>query len=91
MTYKNGFIAGTIVGIFITLIALGKIIFTDYTDTARNMAYFFLFLVFVFGSLISAYSAARGHCLISTTWDGAIAGISFIEGITIFVLYGFRL
>jgi hypothetical protein len=91
MTYKNGFLTGNAAGVFITLTALGKIIVVDYTESFRAVAFFVLFCVFVFGSFISAYSAVKGHCCFSTSRDGFISGIAFIEGIIVFLLYGFKL
>ncbi len=89
MTYKNGFTAGLFAGAVITLIAFGRIVVT-YAESFRGWAISTLFFIFVFGSFITAYRAARGRSCLGTNADGFVAGIAFVEGIIVFLLYGFR-
>lgn len=91
MTYWHGFEGGVIIGAIATLFATGHIYMVEYTELVRAITIISLFFVFLAGSMITVYSA-KEHCsLFNPTADGVIAGIAFIEGIIIFLLYGFRL
>ena len=89
MTYRDGFVSGSIAGLAYTLMATGYIIV--FTPQVQRIAWVFLFLVFILTQFLTIYHVARRKSLFGTTGDGFIAGISFMEALIIFVLYGFRL
>jgi hypothetical protein len=62
----------------------------EFTEVIRAITIFILIVIFIASSMITAYSAKKQCSLFNPTTDGVIAGIAFIEGIIIFLLYGFR-
>lgn len=90
MTYWHGFVGGVVGGALITFFATGHIYAVGFTEYVRVIAILALLVVFVASSMVSAYSAKRRCSLFNPTADGVIAGIAFIEGIIIFLLYGLR-
>ena len=86
-----GFVIGVAAGFILTVIAVGKVIVVDYTSEFKLLGYAALFAFFIIGQAITVISAKNNKSTISPAFDGFLSGVSFIEAITIFVLYGFRL
>ena len=89
MTYRDGFVGGVVAGAVYTLMATGQIIV--FTTEIQRIAWFLLFSVFVLTQFLTLHHVARRKSFFGTTGDGFIAGISFMEAVIIFALYGFRL
>lgn len=91
MTLKDGFIGGAVAGALLTLFATGHLVTITYTDQIRNLSWLFLFFLFFITQFLTVYRVFEGRSYFGTTGDGVILGISFSEGLIVFILYGFRL
>ncbi len=91
MTKKDGFAIGILIGLLLTFFAKGYIIVIQFTEEIRIASWFFLFLVFLITQAITVYNNWREKSYLNPTADGAISGIAFIQGVLVFILYGFQL
>ena len=91
MAKKDGFVLGTIIGLLLTFFAKGYIIVIQFTEEIRVASWFFLFLVFLITQLITVYTIWKGKSYFNPTTDGIISGIAFIQGVLVFIFYGFQL
>lgn len=86
MTYRHGFSYGTLGGVLLTLLARGYILTFEFTELIQALSWFTLFVVFVLANLVTAYRVWKRKSYFDTTEDGVILGISFGEGIMVFLL-----
>lgn len=91
MTYWNGFIGGVVAGILVTLTATGHIIIVTMPESARNICIFILFMIFLFGQMITLYRAKERASFSNPTVDGFIIGMGWANALIVFLLYGFRI